>query len=43
MCYINCPYENYYGECTQPKMMGTEHSGCREEPTEPDEDNALEN
>ena len=42
MCYMNCPYEDFHGECTDPKMMGTEHSGCKE-PTEPDEDNALEN
>ena len=28
MCYSNCPYENYHGECTQPKMMGTKGSHC---------------
>ena len=31
MCYSNCPYENYHGECTQPKMMGTKYSHCCDE------------
>jgi hypothetical protein len=34
MCFMNCPYEDVEGECTNSKMMGTEHSFCREEDEE---------
>jgi len=40
---MNCPYENFAGECTNPKMMGTEQSFCCEPEEEPNEDNVLEN
>jgi len=38
MCYSNCPYENYHGECTQPKMMGTKYSHCCDEEDEENND-----
>jgi len=38
MCYSNCPYENYHGECTQPKMMGTKYSHCCDEEDEEEYD-----
>jgi len=34
MCFMNCPYEDYWGECSNTKMMGTEHAGCRNEEDE---------
>ena len=44
MCYMNCPYEDHEGECTDSSKMGAEDSGCADcFPDEmPDEDNALE-
>jgi hypothetical protein len=34
---MNCLYEDYWGECTNPKMMETEYAGCRIEPEEEEE------
>lgn len=28
MCYSNCPYENWEGECINIKMRGTKYSHC---------------
>jgi len=39
MCYSNCPYENYHGECTQPKMIGTKYSHCCDDSHCCDEEN----
>jgi hypothetical protein len=28
MCYSSCPYENFHGECIQPKMRHTKYAHC---------------
>ena len=49
MCYMNCPYENYDGECRDSKMMGTPKAGCCDDNDldfvdyiAPDEDDIIE-
>ena len=34
---MNCPYEDFHGECTDPKMMGTKDAGCCIDEPEPKE------
>lgn len=47
MCFMNCPYEDFTGECANRKMMGTAMAFCcidDEDLIEDlDEDNESEN
>lgn len=38
MCYMNCLYEDYHGECNNPKMMGTPMAKCCIDEVEEEED-----